>query len=164
MARLALIPLVSAEQCQVGGVVALDNDGEEGADTPSCRSFLACSDFCFLRSLLASISALFCSLSSMLPFLVTAPVGSPLYHDIDFWLHYTRAPNLLKVPLGLLQEVTFGSDLECLSTPAPPRRIMTWAAESCLLVYTSRSCQRYTTATIMSGPAVPLCLVCYKTN
>ena len=83
-----------------GGVVALDNDGEEGADTPSCRSFLACSDFCFLRSLLASISALFCSLSSMLPFLVTAPVGRPLYHDIDFLVALHSSSKPLEGALG----------------------------------------------------------------
>ena len=46
-----------------GGVVALDKDGEEGVEAPKTRSCRRCSDFCFFRSLSASISALLASLA-----------------------------------------------------------------------------------------------------
>ena len=67
-----------------GGVVALDNEGVGGAETPKENNFRLCSLFCFLSSLFASISALLCSLSSRLLDLVFAPVGSPVIHDMGF--------------------------------------------------------------------------------
>ena len=67
-----------------GGVVALDNEGVGGAETPKDSNFRLCSLFCFLSSLFASISALLCSLSSRLLDLVFAPVGSPVIHDMGF--------------------------------------------------------------------------------
>ena len=56
-----------------GGVFALEGGGGDGAEL---NNFFLCSDFCFLRSLAASISALFCSRASKFPVLVTAPSGT----------------------------------------------------------------------------------------
>ena len=50
------------------GVVAEDNEGEAGADTPSDKSLRICSDFCFRSSRSASNSALLCSLASVVIF------------------------------------------------------------------------------------------------
>ena len=66
-----------------GGVVALDNDGDEGVETPRVSNCLLCSDFCFFSNLSASISARLCSRASKLPFLVDAPVGSAENHDMN---------------------------------------------------------------------------------
>ena len=65
-------------------MVALDKEGEVGAETPSDKSFFLCSDFCFFRRRSASISALLCSLASRLPDLVAAPVGSAENQDIYY--------------------------------------------------------------------------------
>ena len=62
----------------------LDNDGDEGAETPRERSCFFCSDFCFFNNLSASISARLCSLASKLPFLVEAPAGKAENHDMNF--------------------------------------------------------------------------------
>ena len=63
--------------------MALDNEGEDGVETPKLKSFFLCSDFCFFSSLSASISARLCSRASKLPFLVEAPVGSAENHDMN---------------------------------------------------------------------------------
>ena len=65
-----------------GGVEALDSEGEVGAETPNSASFFLCSDFCFLSSRSASISALLCSLAWRSPDLVEAPAGRDENHDI----------------------------------------------------------------------------------
>ena len=74
------------------GVLAVDNEGEGGADTPNSLNFFLCSAFCFFNNRAASISALLCSLASRLPFLVAAPVGRAenqdmgLGHELAFTL------------------------------------------------------------------------------
>ena len=60
------------------GEVALDNEGDEGAEIPNVSNFLLCSDFCFFNSLSASSSALLCSLASAVKF------GLPDRVDDDF--------------------------------------------------------------------------------
>ena len=67
-----------------GGVGALDSEGEEGVETPNERSCRRCSDFCFFRSLSASISALLASLACKLPLLVEAPAGRAENQDMDW--------------------------------------------------------------------------------
>ena len=78
---------VSLAVCSVGGgVEALDNEGEEGAETPSESSCFLCSDFCFFSNLSASISARLCSRASKFPFLVEAPAGKAENQDMNFSL------------------------------------------------------------------------------
>ena len=74
----------------VDGVFAVDSDGEDGAETPSSTNLFLCSDFCFFKSLDASISALLCSLASRFPDLVDAPVGRLENHDIESLSHALR--------------------------------------------------------------------------
>ena len=66
-----------------GGVGALDNDGEDGTDTPNERSCFPCSDFCFLSNRSASILARLLSLASKFPDLVAAPDGRAENHDME---------------------------------------------------------------------------------
>ena len=58
-----------------GGVEALDNEGDVGAETPNFSNFFLCSDFCFFNRRFASSSARSCSRASRLPCLVEAPGG-----------------------------------------------------------------------------------------
>ena len=66
------------------GVLAVDKEGEGGADTPNLLNFFLCSAFCFFNNRAASISALLSSLASRLPVLVAAPVGRAENQDMGF--------------------------------------------------------------------------------